>query len=153
LDLPFSKFKVTLKEKVVRWLDVLMTPNVSHNVTIENDFSIGFCGESIDVIKGSIKIRIVLAIHAALYELYLEDITHPFRFLVFYTPRQHEIHTDDLLHCFEELRRVTAPRNGQVIVSSTEFRFPCTDADKEWLPLYQGPEQAMYLGAIGPDAA
>jgi len=153
LDLPFSRFKVALKEKVVRWLDVLKTPNVSRNVTIENDLSIRFGGESIDVIKGSTKIRIVLAIHAALYELYLEDITHPFRFLIFDTPKQHEIHTDDLLHYFEELRKVVAPRNGQVIVSSTDFRFPCTAADREWLPLYQGPEQAMYLGAVGSDAA
>jgi len=146
-DLHFSKFKVDLKEKIVKWMDILKTPNVSRNVTIENDLDIRFGKESIPIIKGSTKIRLVLAIHAALFELNLERQDASFRFLIMDTPKQHEVHTDDLLRFLDELKRLVADKDGQVIVSSTDFRYPCADGDKEWVPLFNGPEQSMYLGS------
>lgn len=146
-DLIFSKFKVGLKEKIVKWMDILKTPNVSRNVTIENDLDIRFGKESIRIIKGSTKIRLVLSIHAAIFELNLERQDSPFRFLIMDTPKQHEVHTGDLLHFLDELKQLVAIKDGQVIVSSTDFRYPCGEGDKEWLPLFNGPEQAMYLGA------
>lgn len=148
-DLNFSKFKVDLKEKIVKWMDILKTPNVSRNVTIENDLDIRFGKESIPIIKGSTKIRLVLSIHAALFELNLERQSASFRFLVMDTPKQHEVHTDDLLRFLDELKRLVADKDGQVIVSSTDFRYPCADGDKEWVPLFNGPEQSMYLGSTG----
>lgn len=145
-DLNFSKFKVDLKEKIVKWMDILKTPNVSRNVTIENDLDIRFGKESIPIIKGSTKIRLVLSIHAALFELNLERQDASFRFLIMDTPKQHEVHTDDLLRFLAELKRLVADKDGQIIVSSTDFRYPCAKGDKEWVPLFNGPEQAMYLG-------
>jgi hypothetical protein len=146
-DLNFSKFKVNLKEKIVKWMDILKTPNVSRNVTIENDLDIRFGKESIPIIKGSTKIRLVLSIHAALFELNLERQDASFRFLIMDTPKQHEVHTDDLLRFLDELKRLVEDKDGQVIVSSTDFRYPCADGDKEWVPLFNGPEQSMYLGS------
>lgn len=145
-DLNFSRFKVDLKEKIIKWMDILKTPNVSRNVTIENNLEIRFGKESIPIIKGSTKIRLVLSIHAALFELNLERQDASFRFLIMDTPKQHEVHTDDLLHFLNELKELVAKKDGQVIVSSTDFRYPCGDGDKEWAPLFNGPEQTMYLG-------
>ncbi|BCK88130.1 hypothetical protein MIZ01_1931 [Sideroxyarcus emersonii] len=145
-DLTFSKFKVTLKEKIVKWMDILKTPNVSRNVTIENDLDIRFGKEPLSIIKGSTKIRLVLSIHAALFEINLEKPDAPFRFLIMDTPKQHEIHTDDLLHFLSELSQLAAEKDGQIMVSSTDFKYPCGDMDREWRPAFNGPEQAMYLG-------
>ena len=131
-------------------MNILKTPNVSRNVTIENDLKIHFGTESISIIKGSTKIRLVLSIHAALFELNIERPDSPFRFLIMDTPKQHEVHTDDLLHFLDELKKLVADKDGQIIISSTDFRYPCCDVDKEWIPLFHGPEQAMYLGIKDP---
>lgn len=145
-DVAFSRFKVQLKEQIVRWLDILKTKNVSRNITIENNLDIRFGGEPLDVIKGSTKIRIVLAIHAALFQMYLGEERRSFRFLILDTPKQHEIHTDDLLHYIGELKNLIEKCNAQVILSSTDFRYSCADSDMEWYPSFPGPEQKMYLG-------
>ena len=145
-DLTFSKFKVALKEKIIKWMDILKTPNVSRNVSIENNLDIRFGTESLSIIKGSTKIRLVLSIHAALFEINLEKQSAPFRFLIMDTPKQHEIHTDDLLHFLSELNQLAAEKDGQIMVSSTDFKYPCGVKDREWRPVFNGPEQAMYLG-------
>lgn len=145
-DLDFSKFKVELKGQIVRWLDILKTKNVSRNVTIENNLKIDFGGESLDVIKGSTKIRIVLAIHAALLEMYLKDKSRSFRFLILDTPKQHEIHTDDLLRYINELKTLASSNDAQIVLSSTDFRYSCDVTDTEWAPPFSGSEQNMYLG-------
>ena len=108
IDLNFSKFKVSLKEKIIKWMDILKTPNVSRNVTIENDLDIRFGKESLSIINGSTKSRLVLSIHAAIFELNLEKPNAPFRFLIMDTPKQHEIHADDLLHFLRELNQLAA---------------------------------------------
>lgn len=145
-DLGFSHFKIELKGEIVRWLDILKTRNVSRNVTIENNLKIDFGGESLDVIKGSTKIRIILAIHAALLQLFLKGKKRSFRFLILDTPKQHEIHTDDLLSYINELKKLVSDHDAQVILSSTDFRYSCDSADAEWEPLFSGTEQNMYLG-------
>lgn len=145
-DLDFSKFKIELKGEIVRWLDILKTKNVSRNVTIENNLRIDFGGESLDVIKGSTKIRIILAIHAALLQLFLKDRSRSFRFLILDTPKQHEIHTDDLLSYINELKKLVSLHDAQIVLSSTDFRYSCDSADAEWEPLFSGTEQNMYLG-------
>lgn len=145
-DLDFSHFKIELKGEIVRWLDILKTRNVSRNVTIENNLKIDFGGESLDVIKGSTKIRIILAIHAALLQLFLKGKKRSFRFLILDTPKQHEIHTDDLLSYINELKKLASDHDAQVILSSTDFRYSCDSADAEWEPLFSGAEQNMYLG-------
>lgn len=145
-DLDFSHFKIELKGEIVRWLDILKTRNVSRNVSIENNLKIDFGGESLDVIKGSTKIRIILAIHAALLQLFLKDKTRSFRFLILDTPKQHEIHTDDLLSYINELKKLVSDHDAQLVLSSTDFRYSCDSSDAEWEPLFSGTEQNMYLG-------
>ncbi|MFA7399632.1 MAG: hypothetical protein WCZ98_04030, partial [Sideroxydans sp.] len=148
-DLDFSRFKIELKGEIVRWLDILKTRNVSRNVTIENSLKIDFGGEPLDVIKGSTKIRIILAIHAALLQLFLKDKSRSFRFLILDTPKQHEIHTDDLLSYINELKKLVSEHDAQVVLSSTDFKYFCDAADMEWEPQFKGIEQNMYLGTPG----
>ncbi|MFI5443732.1 hypothetical protein [Polaromonas sp. UC242_47] len=146
-DIEYSKFRMALKGEIVRWLDILRTKNVSRNVNIDSDLNIDFGGERLDPIKGSTKIRVVLAIHAAFFQLYLQDRTRGFRFLILDTPRQHEMDPADLLNYLDELKHVASKHNAQIVISSTDFRFKCGVADAEWTPQFQGPEQNMYLGA------
>lgn len=145
-DLDFSRFKIDLKGEIVRWLDILKTKNVPRNITIENNLRIDFGGEQLDVFKGSTKTRIILAIHAALLQLYVKNKSRSFRFLILDTPRQHEIHTDDLMNYLNELKKLASENDAQVILSSTQFSYSCDSDDKEWLPLFSGVEQNMYLG-------
>jgi hypothetical protein len=144
-DIEFSKFRVSLKEKIVHWLDILAAKNVKRNIGIDLDLRIDFGGEEIDAIKGSTKVRIILAVHAALLQIYLERSGN-FRFLILDTPVQHEIQHDDLTQYFIALKKLVQSSNAQVVLSSTEFRYPCDAQDSEWIPKFLGPEQPMYFG-------
>ncbi|MBE0614132.1 MAG: hypothetical protein IH604_10740 [Burkholderiales bacterium] len=148
-DLDFNKLRIALRELVVKWLDILETRNVKRDVEIDLEFRFKFGGESLEAIAGSTKIRVVLAIHAALFELYLEDVTRPFRFMILDTPKQHEMHTGDLAEYLGKLSELCERSNAQLIFSSTEYRFPTQTLDAEWAPTYPGPKQPMYLGPAG----
>lgn len=145
-DPSFSKFRLELKEAIIRWLDILKTQNVSRSITVEHNLKILFGVENIDAIKGSTKTRVILAVHAALLQLYLKDDSRSFRFLILDTPKQHEMHTDDLLEYVSELKKMASNHNAQIILSSTDFRYSCDSTDKEWKPLFNGASQNMYLG-------
>jgi hypothetical protein len=147
-DLQFARFRQALKEEVVCWLDVLDTKNVSREINIGLDMRFDFGGEQLDAIKGSTKVRIVLAVHAALLKLYLSDSSRPFRFLILDTPRQHEIHAEDLIRYLQELKKTVKALDGQVVLSSTSFEFPFDDLDREWLPKFSGSLQSMYFGRV-----
>lgn len=147
-DHEFNRLRARLHTLVVKWLDILETKNVSRNVEIDLDFKFRFGGEAFDAIKGSTKTRVVLAVHAAMFELYLEDKSRQFRFLILDTPKQHEIHTSDLARYLSSLAAMCDEADGQFVVSSTEFRYPVAEGDSEWMPKFPGTTQPMYLGAI-----
>ena len=145
-DLGFLEVRVKLKNLTVKWLDILGTENVSRNIQIEPDLKMFFGGEAFDAIKGSTRVRIVLAVHAAMFEIYLEGNSREMRFLIFDTPRQHEMHTNDLDRYLVALKTMAAENNAQIIFSSTEYRYGCDSNDVEWIPKFPSKTQPMYLG-------
>ena len=147
-DHEFNRLRVRLHTLVVKWLDILDTKNLSRNVEIDLDFKFRFGGEAFDAIKGSTKTRVVLAVHAAIFELYLEDKSRQFRFLILDTPKQHEIHTSDLSRYLSSLAEMCDKEEGQFVVSSTEFHYPVAEGDAEWTPTFPGATQPMFLGVI-----
>lgn len=145
-DLGFNKLRIQLRELAVKWMDILDTQNVARNVEIDLELRFKFNGESLDLFSGSTKIRLVLAIHAALFEAYISELSRPFRFLILDTPKQQELHTEDLANYLNELENLCASKNAQLILSSTEYDHPTGQEDMRWLPMYKGPEHPMYLG-------
>lgn len=145
-DHSFNKLRLQLRELAVKWMDILETKNVSRNVDIDLDMRFKFNNESLDLFSGSTKIRLVLAIHAALFEAYISEPSRPFRFLILDTPKQQELHTEDLANYLTELEKLCTAKNAQLILSSTEYDHPTGPSDKRWLPEYKGPDHSMYLG-------
>jgi hypothetical protein len=151
-DLEFNKLRLRIRELTVKWMDVLNTPNVSRDIEIDLDFRFKFGHEPVDIIGGSTKSRLILAIHAALFEHYLEQADRPFRFLILDTPKQQELSSDDLKRFLDALCLVCDEHSGQVLISASEYRHAIRDGDKEWLPTYDGVDKKMYLGSPKSDA-
>jgi hypothetical protein len=145
-DFEFNKLRQQLRELAVKWMDILDAQNVSRNVEIDLDLRFKFNGESLELFSGSTKIRLVLAIHAALFEAYISEPSRPFRFLILDTPKQQELHTEDLANYLSELESLCAAKDAQLILSSTEYDHPTGQQDKRWLPMYKGLDHSMYLG-------
>lgn len=149
-DLEFNRLRLELRSLIVKWLDVLETKNVKRDVEIDLDFKITFGGERIEQIPGSTKIRVVLAIHAAILEEYLKQPDRPFRFLILDTPKQQEIQTQDLAGYLVAVSKLVGQADAQLVFSTTEYRFPSERQDAEWVPTFAGPEQPMYLHPARP---
>lgn len=149
-DNDFKKLRLNLRELTVKWMQTLVTQNVSTNVDIDLNLRFTFGGETIETIgsggTSSTTIRLVLAIHAALFEAYLADKSRPFRFLILDTPKQEELHTADLAQYLKELEKMCEANNAQLVFSSTEYDHPTGPKDKRWLPAYRVPDKPMYLG-------
>lgn len=149
-DLEFNRLRLELRSLIVKWLDILETKNVKRDVEIDLDFKITFGGERIEQIPGSTKIRVVLAIHAAILEEYLKQPDRPFRFLILDTPKQQEIQTQDLAGYLVAVSKLVGQADAQLVFSTTEYRFPSERQDAEWVPTFAGPEQPMYLHPVRP---
>jgi hypothetical protein len=145
-DIGYDKLRHKLRESAVKWMDILDTKNVSRNIEIDLDLQFKFGGESLEVVQGSTKIRLVLAIHAALFEAYISEPSRPFRFLILDTPKQQELHTEDLAKFLNELEKLCEAKNAQLILSSTEYDHPTGPLDMRWLPMFKGQDRRMYLG-------
>lgn len=145
-DIEFNKLRFQLRELAVKWMDILDTRNVSRNIDIDLELRFKFNGESLDLFSGSTKIRLVLAIHAALFEAYITEPSRPLRFLILDTPKQQELHTEDLAKYLTELENLCAAKDAQLILSSTEYDHPTGQQDMRWLPMYKGLDHPMYLG-------
>lgn len=146
-DNEFNKLRLKLRELTVKWMNTLVTQNVSRNVDIDLNLRFTFGGESLDNIGGgSTTIRLVLAIHAALFEAYLAEPSRPFRFLILDTPKQEELHTGDLAQYLTALEKMCEQNNAQLLFSSTEYDHPTGEGDKRWLPKFTGLDKPMYLG-------
>lgn len=144
------KFRIDLSQKMAEWLDILNSKNISRDIRIDSDLKPILGTEKLGIIKGSSKARTVLAFHAALFELCTNNPESPFRVLVFDTPRQQEIHWEDLDAYIRALKSVALRNNAQVIFSTTSYQYKIDpQTDNEWLPQFAGVEQAMYLGKVG----
>lgn len=139
------KVRADLRREFIDWLETLHTPNISKDITFRDDFWPIMGNEQIAHLKGSTKIRAVLAFHAALVKIVSGISDNGFRFLILDTPKQHEIHNDDLDRYFQGLKRALCKHSIQVIFSSTEYHYDGDANDNEWTPKFEGKEQKMFL--------
>lgn len=141
------KMKSELRQLFIKWLEVIHTSNVSYDITFKDDFFPVLGGEAVSQLKGSTRIRAVLAFHAALIELMVKLNRLSFRFLILDTPKQHEIHEDDLDRYLKALKEICVKHSVQVVFSTTEYHYTGNSSDIEWNPKYPGEEQPMFLSA------
>jgi DNA repair exonuclease SbcCD ATPase subunit len=141
------KIKSELKILLIKWLCVLRTKNISLDISFSNthEFMPVLGIEPIHHLTGSTRIRAVLAYHAAIMELLINNDKNKFNFLILDTPKQHEIQADDLDNYMKELKKLCNKFNVQVIFSTTEYHYICQNGDAEWIPKYEGKEQKMFL--------
>lgn len=144
-DLQAIEYRRVLGDYISRWMDILTTRNVSRDLKIDADFKIIFGNEKVNQFKGSTLSRVVLAFHAALFELYASMQSNNIRFLILDTPRQQDLEADDLGSFLHELRGLAERTRTQVVFSSTEYHYDLQDGDAEWTPGHPGPEQNMFL--------
>ncbi|MCH4565262.1 hypothetical protein MKP05_19365 [Halomonas sp. EGI 63088] len=149
-DIRLLELRRDLREQILFWLDTLHTKNVSREVHVDNDFGVHFGEEKIRQFRGSTLVRVILAIRAALFELYTRDPANRFRFFILDTPRQQDIEAVDLGNFIAKLKELARQNQAQVIFSTTEYHYECDAEDREWTPQYQGTEQKMFLGVGGP---
>lgn len=140
-----AKVKSTLREKFINWLKVLKTPNIDFNVTFENDFSPIMGYETLEQLKGSTKVRAILAYRSALIESLLELDNKSFMFAIFDTPKQHEIHYEDIDNFIKNLKKLSKKYNFQFIFSSTEYKYEGDENDTLLTPKYPGEQHNMFL--------
>ena len=145
-DLDFNVLRNKIQNLTIKWMDILKTPNASREVEIDLDFKFRFGKQTIDVFNGSTRSRIILAIHAAIFEHYLQDRKRPLRFLILDTPKQQELANEDLARYLRALEDLCDEFDGQILISATEYHHEIGGADKEWTPQFSGAEQMMYLG-------
>jgi hypothetical protein len=148
-DFEFNKLRATVRDLTVKWMDILDTPNAPREVDIDLDFKFRFGKQTVDVFNGSTRSRLILAIHAAIFEHYLEDPDRPFRFLILDTPKQQELASHDLAKYLGALEDVCDKSNGQILISATEYHHVIGERDVEWLPRFPGEKRLMYLGSPG----
>jgi hypothetical protein len=138
-----------LRQLTVKWLEVLGTENVDRNIFIENDLRFKFGNESIQAFKGSTKVRVVLAVHAALFEAYLRKPGMKLGFLIFDTPNQQEIKVDDLRNFMHRLKALCSEFGAQVIFASKDYRYEVDAATDVFVePTFPGPQHPMYFGML-----
>jgi DNA repair exonuclease SbcCD ATPase subunit len=140
-----AKIKTTLRDKFINWLKVLKTPNIDFNVTFENDFSPIMGYETLEQLKGSTKVRAILAYRTALIESMLELDCKSFMFAIFDTPKQHEIHYEDIDNFIMNLKSLSNKYNFQFIFSSTEYKYKGDIDDVLLTPKYPGEQHDMFL--------
>ena len=139
------KLKADLRQYFLNWLEELNTNNISRNIIFKDDFTPYLGSETISQLKGSTRTRAVLAYHAALLELMAKHERFCFKFLILDTPKQHEIHNDDLNRYINALKKLCSINNIQIVFSTTEFHYDGDDQDIEWNPKHQGKNQLMFL--------
>jgi len=116
------RLRADLRQSFLDWMDGLHTSNVSRDITFTNDFMPVLGKESISQLKGSTKVRTILAFHASLLELSANS-NSAFNFLILDTPKQHEIHNDDLDKYFHSVKGLCTRYHVQIIFSSTEYEY------------------------------
>lgn len=143
------KLKSRLKECLIKWLTSIRIKNINLDIRWKNDFIPIFGTETIEQIKGSTRARAVIAYHAALMEVLLEQEENNINFVIFDTPKQHEIHDDDLDNFMSDMKKLCDKHSLQFIFSTTEYKYFGDEKDKKWVPKYPGLEQNMFLTTKG----
>lgn len=139
-------FRLNLSHEMIRWLNILRSVTISRDIKIDSDFKPILGAEKLNVFKGSSKVRAVLAYHAALFSILSEKSKNGFNFLIFDTPRQQELHNEDLDDYMKELKKLASKYHVQIIFSTTSYRYEISNGDVEWEPSYVDFQQPMYLG-------
>lgn len=140
-----TRVKSTLRENYISWLKVLKTPNVDFNISFEHDFSPILGYETLEQLKGSTKVRAILAYRSALIETMLELENKSFMFAIFDTPKQHEIHYEDINNFIVNLKKLSQKYSFQFIFSSTEYKYLGDENDVLLTPKYPGEQHEMFL--------
>lgn len=148
VDLKQLKFRTDFKKQITEWLDVLSTKNVSRNINIDSDFNILFGTEKLSQLSGSTLLRVILAIKAAFFDIYISSELSAFEFLIFDTPKQHDIETEHFAAFIDKLKTTVSNKRAQIIFSTTEYHYEPKENDVEWIPSFPGTEQNMFLGII-----
>lgn len=148
-DIRILEFRNSYRKKIIEWLDVLSTKNVSRNITVDSDFNVLFGKEKLSQFSGSTLLRTVLALRAAFFELFISMRCTSIEFLIFDTPRQHDIETKDFAAFIARLKSICKDNRAQIVFSTTEYQYSAAEGDIEWQPEFTGFEQPMYLGVIG----
>ncbi|MGI0119869.1 AAA family ATPase [Zooshikella sp. RANM57] len=147
-DIRILEFRNSYRKKIIEWLDVLSTKNVSRDITVDSDFNVLFGAEKLSQFSGSTLLRTVLALRAAFFELFISTGCISIEFLIFDTPRQHDIETKDFAAFIARLKSICKDNRAQIVFSTTEYHYNGVEGDIEWKPEFSGFEQPMYLGVI-----
>lgn len=145
-DLRALEFRTIFKTKIIEWLDVLSTKNVSRDITIDADFNVLFGREKLSQFSGSTLLRVVLALKSAFFEVYLSRETPTIKFLIFDTPKQHDIESEHFAAFIKKLKNLVVNQKAQIIFSTTEYHYKNQENDNEWVPPFPSVEQNMFLG-------
>lgn len=140
--------RIELRALTLKWLEILGTENVDGNLAVDQDLRFQFGNEQIRAFKGSTLVRVVLAIHAALFESYMARPGEKFSCLIFDTPNQQEIKTEDLRNFMRALKRLCADHHAQVVFASKDYRYEADDHDIVVEPPFPGQQHPMYLGLL-----
>ena len=138
--------RTELRDATIRWLNVLETEGVDRNIKIDPILDFDFGSEKLSSFKGSTRVRVVLAVHAALFEIYLEKVQLPMSFLVFDTPNQQELEKTDLTKFMNALKLLCAKHKAQIVFASKDYKLIPDDKDKVYMPTNPGEKHLMYLG-------
>lgn len=147
-DLRILEFRSEFKKKLKEWLDILSTKNVSRDISIDADFGVIFGNEKISQFSGSTLLRVVLAMKAVFFDIYISKGAQHIGFMIFDTPRQHDIEADHFAAFIQRLKDTVKSSPYQVIFSTTEYHYDSQESDVEWVPPFSGLEQNMFLGVI-----
>lgn len=138
------RLRADMRQLFLDWMDELHTTNVSRDISFKDDFAPVLGMEPVSQLKGSTKVRAVLAFHATILELAARN-NSPFKFLILDTPKQHEIHNLDLDRYFCALKGICKKYALQIVFSTTEYEYSQDAQDKRWTPPYPAEEQLMFM--------
>ncbi len=147
-DPKIIKTRSQLRTAFVDWMDVLDTNNVSRDISFRDEFIPIMGSETVGQLKGSTKIRAVLAYHAALFEILAQPESKKIGFMILDTPKQHEMHDVDLARYLQGLKEFAGANGVQVIFSGTEYHYQGDQNDKEWSAKFPGMKNNMFLGNV-----
>lgn len=139
------RIRSDLRSTFIRWLGILGTKNISLDITYKDDFTPVLGPETVAQLKGSTRVRVVLAYHAAVLELLASRDDSVLKILVLDTPKQHEIASEDLNRYMLALKDISRKSGIQVIFSTTEYHYKIQEHDREWVPKEPGEEQNMFF--------
>ncbi|HHT9708239.1 TPA: hypothetical protein ACT9BD_003064, partial [Legionella pneumophila] len=146
-DKKIIEVQLELGKKINEWLQTLETTGITGNAHIESGFKFQFGNEDYTRLDGSLRIRAILAFHAALFEYCLENALYHPRILILDTPKQQELDMTNLKDYFNKLKQLCVKfKDAQIVFSSSEYDFVGDSFDEIWKPSFIENNNEMYLG-------